>query len=50
MPKEVETSSNKTAIRPLTVSFPETELIELRRRIKATRWPGTAGPARSSSS
>jgi pimeloyl-ACP methyl ester carboxylesterase len=39
MPKEVETSSNKTAIRPLTVSFPETELTELRRRIKATRWP-----------
>jgi pimeloyl-ACP methyl ester carboxylesterase len=39
MPKEVETGSNKTAIRPLTVSFPETELTELRRRIKATRWP-----------
>jgi pimeloyl-ACP methyl ester carboxylesterase len=39
MPKEVETGSNKTAIRPLTVSFPETELAELRRRIKATRWP-----------
>jgi pimeloyl-ACP methyl ester carboxylesterase len=39
MPKEVETGSNRTAIRPLTVSFPETELAELRRRIKATRWP-----------
>src|SRR5215470_4712217 len=39
MPKEVETGGNKTAIRPLTVSFPETELTELRRRIKATRWP-----------
>src|SRR6185312_1022717 len=39
MPKEVDTGSNKTAIRPLTVSFPETELAELRRRIKATRWP-----------
>jgi len=39
MPKEVETGSNKTAIRPLTVGFPETELAELRRRIKATRWP-----------
>src|SRR5215469_14132497 len=39
MPKEVETGSNKIAIRPLTVSFPETELTELRRRIKATRWP-----------
>jgi pimeloyl-ACP methyl ester carboxylesterase len=39
MPKEVETGSNRTAIRPLTVGFPETELAELRRRIKATRWP-----------
>jgi pimeloyl-ACP methyl ester carboxylesterase len=39
MPKEVETGSNKTAVRPLTVGFPETELTELRRRIKATRWP-----------
>jgi pimeloyl-ACP methyl ester carboxylesterase len=39
MGKEVETGSDKTAIRPLTVSFPETELTELRRRIKATRWP-----------
>jgi len=39
MPKEVETGSNKTAIRPFAVSFPETELTELRRRITATRWP-----------
>jgi pimeloyl-ACP methyl ester carboxylesterase len=39
MAKEVETGSNRTAIRPLTVGFPETELAELRRRIKATRWP-----------
>jgi pimeloyl-ACP methyl ester carboxylesterase len=39
MPKEVETDSNKTAIRSLAVSFPATELTELRRRIKATRWP-----------
>ena len=34
MPKEVETGSNKTAIRPLAVSFPETELAELLRRVK----------------
>jgi pimeloyl-ACP methyl ester carboxylesterase len=27
------------AIRPFEVSFPETELTELRRRINATRWP-----------
>src|SRR6478609_6090814 len=39
MPKEVESGSDGTAIRPLTVSFPETELTELRRRIKVTRWP-----------
>jgi pimeloyl-ACP methyl ester carboxylesterase len=39
MLKEVESGSDKTAIRPLTVSFPETELTELRRRIKVTRWP-----------
>ena len=29
----------KTAIRPFHVSVPEMELTELRRRIKATRWP-----------
>jgi Epoxide hydrolase N terminus len=27
------------AIRPFRVSFPETELTELRRRVAATRWP-----------
>ena len=27
------------AIRPFRVNFPESELTELRRRIKATRWP-----------
>ena len=27
------------AIRPFRVNFPEAELTELRRRIKATRWP-----------
>src|SRR6266403_664407 len=27
------------AIRPFRVNFPEAELAELRRRIKATRWP-----------
>ncbi len=29
----------KTAIRPLHVNVPESELNELRRRVKATRWP-----------
>ncbi len=28
-----------TAIRPFQVGFPESELVELRRRINATRWP-----------
>ena len=30
---------DKTAIRPLRVHVPEAQLIDLRRRIKATRWP-----------
>jgi pimeloyl-ACP methyl ester carboxylesterase len=35
-----ETSGSTTAIRPFEpVVFPETELAELRRRIKATQWP-----------
>jgi pimeloyl-ACP methyl ester carboxylesterase len=33
------TGSDKTAIRPLRVHVPESQLIDLRRRIKATRWP-----------
>jgi len=32
-------SSDKTALRPFRVNVPEAELIELRRRIKATKWP-----------
>src|SRR5262245_2914306 len=30
---------DNTAIRPFQVSFPESEVTELRRRIVATRWP-----------
>jgi pimeloyl-ACP methyl ester carboxylesterase len=30
---------DKTAIRPLRVHAPESQLVDLRRRIKATRWP-----------
>ena len=30
---------DSTAIRPFQVSVPEAELTELRRRIKATKWP-----------
>jgi len=35
----VEQAADRTAIRPFPVNVPETELAELRRRIKATRWP-----------
>ena len=31
--------SEKTALRPFQVEFPEAELTELRRRVNATRWP-----------
>ena len=34
-----EQMADKTAIRPFQVSFPETELTDMRRRINATRWP-----------
>jgi pimeloyl-ACP methyl ester carboxylesterase len=34
-----QAGTEKTAIRPFHVNIPETELTELRRRIKATRWP-----------
>jgi pimeloyl-ACP methyl ester carboxylesterase len=37
--KEGTMATDKTAIRPFQVSFPEDELTELRRRIRATRWP-----------
>jgi pimeloyl-ACP methyl ester carboxylesterase len=32
-------AADKSAIRPFHVNFPEAELAELRRRIKATKWP-----------
>jgi pimeloyl-ACP methyl ester carboxylesterase len=34
-----EPTTDKTAVRPFRVNFPEAELIDLRRRIDATRWP-----------
>jgi pimeloyl-ACP methyl ester carboxylesterase len=34
-----QTGHNQTAIIPFRVNVPETELAELRRRIKATKWP-----------
>jgi hypothetical protein len=32
-------AADKSAIRPFTVSMPEAELTELRRRVNATKWP-----------
>jgi pimeloyl-ACP methyl ester carboxylesterase len=34
-----EQAADKSAIRPFTVSVPEAELAELRKRINATKWP-----------
>ena len=34
-----ETGGSDSEIRPFHVSYPDTELADLRRRIKATRWP-----------
>src|SRR5918993_1103556 len=36
--KTNEQSSGENDIRPFRINFPEAELTELRRRIKATRW------------
>ena len=35
----IERSAADTAIRPFTIEFPESDLEDLRARIKATRWP-----------
>jgi pimeloyl-ACP methyl ester carboxylesterase len=34
-----EQATDKTAIRPFQFNFPDAELVDLRRRINATRWP-----------
>jgi Epoxide hydrolase N terminus len=39
MTTEQQSGANKTAICPFRVNFPDAELVELRRRINATRWP-----------
>ena len=33
--------SDQTTVRPFRVEVPEEDLVELRRRIAATRWPST---------
>jgi len=37
--ERLEQAVEKTAIRPFRVNVPEAELVELRRRVNATRWP-----------
>ena len=36
---KVQAAGEGPAIRPFSVNFPEEELVDLRRRIAATRWP-----------
>ena len=36
---QVETSMDRTEVRPFRIDVPEEELVDLRRRILATRWP-----------
>src|ERR1700689_2378238 len=38
-PRDGKLPAGKDAIRPFQMSFPETDLIELRRRVEATKWP-----------
>jgi hypothetical protein len=36
---QAETSMARTEVRPFRIDVPEEELVDLRRRIAATRWP-----------
>jgi pimeloyl-ACP methyl ester carboxylesterase len=38
-PKKTGTAADDQAIRPFHVSFPQADLVDLRRRVVATRWP-----------
>jgi len=38
-PKSTLTAGSEDAIRPFRVSIPEKDIVDLRRRIAATRWP-----------
>ena len=38
-PKSTPAAGSQEAIRPFQVAIPEKEILELRRRIAATRWP-----------
>ena len=40
LPEQFAAAANNAAIRPFHISVPDEALVDLRRRIKATRWPG----------
>jgi pimeloyl-ACP methyl ester carboxylesterase len=39
LPASLRATTEADAIRPFTVNFPEADLVDLRRRVKATKWP-----------
>jgi pimeloyl-ACP methyl ester carboxylesterase len=39
LPVSLRATTEGDAIRPFTINFPESDLVDLRRRVKATRWP-----------
>ena len=39
LPANLRASTEGDAIRPFKVNFPEADLVDLRRRVKATKWP-----------
>ena len=39
LPASLRATAEDDAIRTFTVNFPEADLVDLRRRVKATRWP-----------
>ena len=39
LPASLRATTEGDAIRPFTVNFPEADLVDLRRRVKATKWP-----------
>jgi len=49
-PEAEHSGADKAAIRRFRANFPDSELVELRRRISATRWPERETVADQSSS
>ena len=40
LPEHSAAATDDTAVRPFPINIPEADLVELRRRINATKWPG----------